>query len=268
MIIRFMSDLHLDPSTFEWLHYDETPTDKDSVLVLAGDVAERNNGVPFAIEAIERFKHVIWVMGNHEYYGSNIKRTPEKIREAITNHFGMLPDNFSLLDPGEVVIDDVVFIGATLWTDMDRDNHWTKYIAKDNMNDYKKIRHGPSSVPYERKLTPTDTISIHYMHRDYIMMRVKEWEDTGKKVVVVTHHSPCPLSVPEQYKGNHLNGAYHSDLSELIYYRDIDLWIHGHIHSHTDYMIHDTRVVANPRGYVTKKMVEETGFDPYRSIAL
>jgi len=30
----------------------------------------------------------------------------------------------------------------------------------------------------------------------------------------------------------------------------IKLWTHGHMHNASDYMIGETRVVCNPRGYV------------------
>lgn len=36
------------------------------------------------------------------------------------------------------------------------------------------------------------------------------------------------------------------------------LWVHGHVHHRNDYMVGDTRVVSNARGYPG----EETGFDP------
>jgi hypothetical protein len=48
-----------------------------------------------------------------------------------------------------------------------------------------------------------------------------------------------------------MNGGYHSDLSEFILDRPaIKLWTHGHTHEEFDYMIGDTRVVCNPRGYI------------------
>jgi predicted phosphodiesterase len=48
-----------------------------------------------------------------------------------------------------------------------------------------------------------------------------------------------------------MNGAYHSSLEELIEQRPcIKLWTHGHTHEPFDYMVHDTRIVCNPRGYV------------------
>jgi hypothetical protein len=47
-----------------------------------------------------------------------------------------------------------------------------------------------------------------------------------------------------------MNGCYHSSLEEFILDRpQIKLWTHGHTHYAFDYVIGDTRIVCNPRGY-------------------
>jgi hypothetical protein len=47
-----------------------------------------------------------------------------------------------------------------------------------------------------------------------------------------------------------MNGAFASDLSEFIMDRpQIKLWTHGHMHDPSDYLVDETRVVCNPRGY-------------------
>jgi hypothetical protein len=58
--------------------------------------------------------------------------------------------------------------------------------------------------------------------------------------------------VKPDYHGDHLtNGAYSSDLSEFILdHPQIKLWTHGHTHDVFDYMIGDTRILCNPRGYI------------------
>ena len=60
------------------------------------------------------------------------------------------------------------------------------------------------------------------------------------------------LSVKPRYEHDyHMNGAYRSNLEDFIVARpQIKLWIHGHTHHEFDYMVGDTRVVCNPRGYV------------------
>jgi hypothetical protein len=47
-----------------------------------------------------------------------------------------------------------------------------------------------------------------------------------------------------------MNGGYASDLYDFIADRpQIKLWTHGHTHTPFDYMIDQTRIVCNPRGY-------------------
>jgi Icc-related predicted phosphoesterase len=89
----------------------------------------------------------------------------------------------------------------------------------------------------------------HNKMLDYIRLTT---EDKSKKYVVVTHHAPTPLSIAKCYKEDRLmNGAFHSDLSEFIMDRpQIKLWTHGHMHNVSDYVVGETRVVCNPRGYV------------------
>lgn len=261
MLLRIYSDLHMDPAYFDPFIMPETNRDHETVLIIAGDAAEQRNAVDWIHAATQRFKHVIYVMGNHEYYGGNIKRTPEKIIEAFQDRYGSVPTNFNLLDSDTVEIDDVVFIGATLWTDFSKGNHLLMYQARGSMNDYRKIRHGSPAAPWAHKLTPQVVYEIHNAHKRYIVDQVEKFQD--RKLVVVTHHAPSELSIAPKYKGHHLNHLYYSDLSDILVDYDINLWVHGHIHHHVDYTIGGTRVVANPRGYISTKfhMAEETDFD-------
>jgi Icc-related predicted phosphoesterase len=89
-----------------------------------------------------------------------------------------------------------------------------------------------------------------------------------QKVVVVGHHAPTYQSIhPKYVKEREMNGGYASDLSEFILDRpQIRLWTHGHVHNFSDYMVGDTRVFCNPRGYVGYG--EETEWDPMTVIEL
>ena len=70
-----------------------------------------------------------------------------------------------------------------------------------------------------------------------------------KKTVVVTHHAPSIRSVAEQYKNEHLSAAFASEMEKFIEKTKPDLWVHGHVHTSSDYHIGSTRVICNPRGY-------------------
>jgi hypothetical protein len=156
-------------------------------------------------------------------------------------------------------IDDITFIGSTLWTDMNKIDPLTMHAVRDMMMDYKCIR---KEFEGYTTLKPHDTVTRHRQSLDYIKNVVAERGD--EKFVVVGHHSPSFQSVHEGYRSEYLmNGAYHSDLSEFILDRpQIKLWTHGHTHHPFDYMIGETRIVCNPRGYENDGYSEDSGWNP------
>lgn len=71
----------------------------------------------------------------------------------------------------------------------------------------------------------------------------------GEKFIIVTHHAPSLRSIPKSYRTDSLSAAYASHLDSFVESSGAKLWIHGHIHTQQDYMIGNTRVICNPRGY-------------------
>ncbi len=252
MKIHIISDIHVE---FGEYFIPELEDEKNIVVILAGDIGlakKTETYVPLIKDACERFKTVIMILGNHEHYKSNFPMTYSKI---WTNTLDF--ENFDLLEKDTIVIDNVAFICATLWTDMNKNNPVTMWTAQTLMNDYKCIRTGPESEPWLKKLKPLDTMSDHMRAKEFIFRAIKQHKDAGHTVVVVTHHLPSFQSIPSRYKGEDLNGAYTSDLTKEILDHNPKLWIHGHIHNNMDYMIGDTRVICNPRGYHPTELNED-----------
>jgi predicted phosphodiesterase len=266
MKIQIVSDLHLEFSDFNVQN-----TQNADVLILGGDIMvaskvlkpESEYGIRFR-DFLKRvsfqFPHVIYVMGNHEFYSDG--RWFESIdvmRAACGVH-----NNIYLLERDCKIIDDVVFVGGTLWTDMNKFDPLTLHAVRDMMMDYRAITNDKAGY---RKLKPADTCERHKETLGYIKHIVDEHKD--KRCVVVGHHSPSFQSVAEQYKTEYLmNGAYHSSLEEVILDRpQIKLWTHGHTHTPFDYMIGETRVVCNPRGYEQEYgFTEDTGWNPEKVV--
>lgn len=197
-----------------------------------------------------QFPHVIYVAGNHEFYGGKWFQTLETLRDECSQF-----TNIYFLERDTKTIDDVTFVGGTLWTDCNKFDPLTLHALRDMMNDYRSIR---KEFEGYTLLKPADTCHRHQQTLDYIRTVVEGKHD--QKFVVVGHHSPSFASVSEIYKGEYLmNGGYHSELSEFILDRpQIKLWTHGHTHHPFDYMIGSTRVVCNPRGYDS---YEDTGWN-------
>jgi len=265
MKISYMSDLHLEFGDLELPGGD--------ILVLAGDIAEARlltqeydpafvqlgqsitrYGRPdrarrFLIEEMPKYNHVLYVMGNHEHYHSEFNQTADRIR-------GILPDNVQLLENDEVVIDNVRFLGCSLWTDLNGDDPLTAQALSGMMNDYRLVKYcNPSNGAWHR-LTPSITRETHRQSRYWLEdeLLVKREMPT----VVITHHAPSFASVHRDYVDEKLlNGGYASDLSNLILDNpQIHAWIHGHIHQSQDYVIGTTRILANPRGYQGYEQME------------
>lgn len=252
MKLRLLSDFHAEFFTENFgkvrKHLDEValpplPTDKETILVLAGDIctAERKFLLTEMLEYFsERFLHVIYVPGNHEYYNSDYMEAREALRRLCGKH-----DNIQF-EGERFELDGRGFYAGTLWTDFDQESSTTMYLASRMMNDYRRIYLG------ERTLRPEDVLSLHKAEKSMMKSMMKKGD------IVITHHAPSFKSIHPDYIGNELNGAYASNLENFILDRKPALWVHGHVHHHHDYMIGNTRIVCNPHGYPRQK----TGYKP------
>lgn len=234
MKIKVYSDIHL-----EFKDYIPSVDDAD-VIVLAGDIYTKGRGIAWATKHFS--KPVIFVAGNHDYWGGNVDLSLRSMKEAARQ-----TSNIHLLENTSTIIDGVRFFGATLWTDFNLDGRRLEamYKARQDMHDYKKIRHGEG---YHR-FVPEKALRLH----EQSVLALKEFLATPfeGKTVVVTHHAPSVLSLINEVEGDISNACYASNLDYLMG-DNIALWIHGHIHSSLDYMRNGTRVVCNPRGYLPK----------------
>ena len=243
--ILILSDIHLE---FNWFLIPEMEDEKDTIVILAGDIGlakKPHTYMDFIKNTCGRFKDVLWVFGNHEHYHGKLP-TSHAVVFCDTLDF----ENLHILEKETKVIDGIAFIGATLWTDMDNQNPMVMYDAKQFMNDYKQIRTGPESEPWKRKLAPIDTVATFLRSKEFIFPEIEAQHEAGNIVVVITHHLPSYMSIADRRRGDALNGAYASELGNEIAYCSAALWVHGHTHDSFDYVIGETRIVCNPRGYV------------------
>lgn len=278
MKIKLVSDLHL-----EFSDINVNNNDQCDVLVLGGDImiAEDLHDHPcfdfdpyshgafadlgrkqqrvarfrdFLKRCAFQFPHVVYIAGNHEFYNGKWVKGIQYLRDECARF-----PNVHFLERDCVKIDDVTFIGGTLWTDMNSCDPLTLHAVRDMMNDFRVIKNDAKGFT---NLKPADTVVRHRETMAYIKAMVAERPD--EKFVVVGHHSPSRQSTHEMYAGQTLmNGAYSSDLSEFILdHPQIKLWTHGHTHHPFDYMIGETRIVCNPRGYESPGYCEDSGWNP------
>ena len=257
MKIRTASDIHLE---FGYWEFPPLPEDKDTVCVLAGDVLVSGNKSPafygFLQTTCEQFKDVIYIMGNHDHWRSSIVRTIPKIERNMIRLHGEVPANLHMVNDETVVIDDVAFICSTLWTDYGKEDQVMMWDAgnggmdgKGLMTDFKRIRFGSEGDPYKCKLRPVHTVAMHMRAKEYIFPEIVVQKELGRKTIVVTHHAPSLQSLNDYFRNDKMYGAYASELGWDIADAEPAIWIHGHIHDSLDYMIHNTQILCNPRGY-------------------
>ena len=242
MRLHILSDLHL-----EFAPFDPPNVDADAI-VLAGDIHTGKNGVQWIRQAFPD-KPVLYVLGNHEFYGQKIPKLTEELKQLTRD------TNIHVLENDSVRINGTLFLGATLWTDfkLDGDVVLAEALAVSSVTDFKRIRVTPSY----RRFHPADAREFHAKSIRWLEQQIGE--AAGQKVVIVTHHAPSPQSIPVHYRGSPLNPAFASNLDRFIEMSAAAVWIHGHIHQAVDYTIGTTRVLANPRGYPNEGL---TGFKP------
>ena len=268
MKIALTSDIHLEFA--EWIPVNPENAD---VLILSGDICVikdlSNNDVHnimgentrsamyhrFFSNCCEAYKNVIYIMGNHEHYHGDFAESYDILKDKL----GYLK-NLHILEKEIVKIDDVTFIGGTLWTDMNNEDPITLLHMTGMMNDFRCVLNGNRAVNFKdengkfhqrnARFTPEDAVVEHTDMLAYIKEVVSEKHD--QKFVVVGHHAPSKQSTHPKYKDEFImNGGYSSDLTDFILDRpQIKAWTHGHTHDLFDYMIGSTIVMCNPRGYV------------------
>lgn len=263
MKIRITSDTHNEMFYSEDLaeHFEyflpRLDTDAESILVLAGDIWNYSRHASYTdfIDYIkESFKAIVNIAGNHEWYGGTYPDSQVNFKNYIKD----IP-NFHLLHGGETVtIDDVVFIGATLWTDYHKNDNEAKYEAKRFMNDFRLIRHGKKSL-----FTPEMAYSIHNIELSAIQLLLEQHQHS--KRVVVTHHGPSYQSIHPKYaNAGATNYSFSSDLDATLIKYQPEVWIHGHTHTSFKYNILNTEVIVNPVGYKSRYSgrYENPEYDP------
>jgi len=240
MRLRVYSDLHLESAAFC------PPLGDCDAVVLAGDIDEGTAGVTWARETFAGLP-VIYVAGNHEYYGQDFATLPDRLREAARD------SSVHVLERAACAIAGVRFLGCTLWSDFEllADARLSMEEAQRRGLDYQAIMAGP------RKFRPADARRAHL---DAVRWLTAELEEPHPgPTVVVTHHAPSALSVPDAYLTRPRAAAYASHLDQLVEESGAHLWVHGHVHRCCDYTLGDTRVRCNPRG-VRDESADE--FDP------
>lgn len=257
MRCHYMSDLHLEAQEFRH----NLP--RGDVLIIAGDlchasaldpartdlyrVRQRDRVMRFVDVATDAFAHVLLVPGNHEHHDGVFEDTLLLLRRHLPC--------VTVLDNDAIDIGGVRFFGSTLWTDLAGRNEAATETIRRGMGEYfftKTRRADENGENAIVKLRPTDTLAAH----DSALAALrKQAMETAGPMVVISHHAPSPQGLNPQHKGNGLDGAFASDMENIVDgLQQTPFWIHGHTHIRKRYRIGSTTLLANCRGFDGKDL--------------
>lgn len=280
MLIRLVSDLHLEH------HYDTFDSagvaaqnktlelvpimdnDADTTLVVGGDIAtirRVNRILNFLSLVCPRFKHVIYVLGNHEHYGVNMDESMQLLMAAIDLNLPNITNlHIAGNDPKKFVLDDITFLCGTLWTEYGAghpDEYDVRRLISTFITDHKVI---------------TKSTGGHYRPEDMerifraTISQFAFWlrETNPEKVVVCTHHMPSFQAVHPMYASGDrttrlLNHAFASNLDDFIIRYKPAKWLFGHTHTQYRGMLGETELICNPGGYPKEGNLFRGAYDPF-----
>lgn len=233
MRINYFSDVHLE---FGEQSLPETDAD---LIIAAGDIGIFNQGLEW-LKALD--KPVLYVAGNHEFYGYEYSQVINMLREQCAG------TNIRFLEKDQFIFQGVRFLGCTLWADLFVEGEEKAESLGHTLNDFRKIQFG------EQAFNPKQFTDLYNNSKRWLESElVKPYRG---KTVVITHHAPTEWSWIER-SSSLKKIAYCNDLKPLFHEYAITAWFHGHVHNLGNYRIADARILSNTRGYLGRRQVED-----------
>lgn len=230
MRLQVMSDIHCEHHNDWGMNFlKELDLSHADGLVLAGDifgniVRFRDHAEKFYAELMAKNKDVYFCLGNHEYWSSDRIETENAIRAIVAKH-----PKLHLLETGKSFqIGERKIHGDTMWFP----HHPMNWQLERNFSDFSRIQ-GLNTWCYQR----------YQQFREYIRVNLQKGD------LVMTHHLPSYGSVATAYIGDKFNRFYIGPMEDLICQKEPAYWIHGHTHHQFSYTHHQTKILANPKGY-------------------
>jgi len=235
MSFQILSDLHSESNMKDALNAVARLTKKANILVVPGDIGsfyKLESMFTLFKKMLEKFEHVVYVPGNHEYYypidASTKRKTPGELFYYFKKGLAERPDlkNVNVLNRSMARIGDITFAGCTLWSDPSPLRELPPYVRLDmSINHYGDMHRR----------------DLRWLHR---VSKV----DNLAKLVVVTHHAPSKKLLKPSSFVNRYWSLYASNLTKTSIFKRADVWIFGHTHNNEDVVFKSTRVVSNQLG--------------------
>ncbi|MFM9879828.1 MAG: metallophosphoesterase [Burkholderiaceae bacterium] len=271
MKIQLLSDLHLESHP----HFVPQSAAGADVLVLAGDIGsyQEKSQLTDSDFGLARFSPlprsqggaawptpVVFVPGNHEYDALDFDTAHARLRQACAR-WGLI-----WLEREVWVFQGVRFVGTTLWSDFDALAP-ASASAPQALAQQLKAREKAFRAANFYLRTTGGTLSGQPLLAEQVRalaLTCQAWlaqalaEPFEGATVVITHFAPSLRSADPRYGHNPGTAGFCNALDALLPLANV--WLHGHLHSPSDYTSGGCRVVANPMGYAAKG--EQKAFKP------
>lgn len=247
---QIVSDLHLEtPAAYDLFAIPP----KAPYLALLGDIGNvKDDGLFAFIEAhLAKFQVVLFLLGNHEPYGSNWLAAKERVRkfsEDISRRRAQGETDlgkFVFLDQTRYDIsNDITVLGCTFYSKV-LDNQ--AETVSFGLNDFYSITDWTVG-----KHTAAHEADLEWLN-DQVSMITRS--NPHHKIAIFTHHSPTVASETSDpaHVNSRISSGFSTDLTgETCWEKpQVRLWAFGHTHYNCDYTEQRTgkRVMANQRGY-------------------
>ena len=221
MKLAIVSDLHYE--FYGSQSHVAIPTGVET-LIMAGDIANASRLRDVLRHYSGVVENVIYVPGNHEYYGRESMDILRRIR---------VPKNVHWLRAGHEVLNlnGVTFAGDTLW-----------FGDYDGLNQMYERAMPDFSAIWPPKGKPASAW-IYDRHAKAV-----KFFQTVKADVFVSHHMPTPVLTAPEYIRSPINRFFSAPVFEGVKTAP-QVWCYGHTHTAGDRVLGDTRFICNPRGY-------------------
>lgn len=243
-VIQLMSDEHLEflPQGIQGPAFGRYVEGLDpegvDVLVLAGDICLFHQYWKVLPEFCRRYPQVVFVPGNHEFYGSIPRIATDMLRDTAAK----LP-NLVLFEGKARDVAGLKMVGVTLWFPRPTDR--VRGIGRGLLADFGHIY---DFEPW-----------VYGQHAEDLEFLKNEAPGAD---VVITHHIPTRRCIAPRFREGREGEANHFfcyDLTEEIAAWQPKLWCFGHTHDRMTTRIGRTIVTANPRGYPNEREEPERG---------
>ena len=256
MLFRLASDLH-----FEWrlsplperlpktvnrhllAKLPPGPRDKESILVLAGDISSyKHQRLEILRQLSRRFNRILYVPGNHEFYGGDISNWVEEVQTGLSqfSNVSCAPaDGVGVVDLGE----GVRALLTPLWSNYGLGSP-LKMTQLSRTSDTRSICFKGDPI------TPEGFGLLHKECAEELKHHLEAAQEKGLQTVVATHYVPSFTLRDVRYDAGVQDEIFMSSQEELMLANYAPaLWMFGHTHQAHRTRIGNTELRCNPCGY-------------------